>query len=425
MKKIKLLSILIVLLLISCSINRVIESNGDKALKSRRTNKNNHYIGVSLNGSDFEKAWGNALSSAHSQIANDLGINVKVSSVGIYRVIEKHDFNTAVSMINTEIKIESEHNIQSKVTRFYIEKKPLMGNIVYDVWVEVFFDKESFYAGYQEFWNLEIASLKITAQKLDSAFMQNYQRISTLKNRFEAEKVYLQNSTINQFNALYDQYYRFFNSQKQSINMQNMARKQKFSNLFVFKIYNKTTNETLNNFPVYINNIPFSSNAQGIINYQADFSYPVIATIGHGKENSFVVYQNNAFSPYENKNISLRIRATDKNLENSFQKIMAERGYDFNANYDVMLEIKHQKNTNRISVTQYITELRLEIILTHKNKKLRTIYIPLNSNETINGFGKNENESVLSAYTMEYYVQRKQAIDLLEQSIRSELIISE
>ena len=425
LKKIKLLPIILILLIISCSINKTIESNGDRALKSQKVSKYNNYIGVSLNNANFESAWEKALLNAHSQIASDLGIKVKVTSVDIYRVIEKHDFNTAISMINRDIKIESEHNVKTRVTRFYTEKKIHTGNEIYNVWIEVFFDKESFYANYQNFWDAELASLRITTPKPDGTFMQNFQKISTLKNRFEAEKVYLQHTTINRFNTLYDQYIKFFNSQKQDISIQNTAKKQKFSNQFVFRVYNKSTNETLNNFPIYINNRAFSSNNQGIINYQADFSAPITATIGHGKEHSFIVYQNHVFSPYDNKNISLRIRATDKKLENSFQKFMAEKGYRFNADYDVMLEIKHQKKTNRISVSQYITELRLEIILSYNNKVVRTIHIPLDKNETINGFGKNENESVMSAYSMEYYVQRKQAIDLLEQSIRSELIISE
>ena len=421
-KKIKLLSIPLFLIIISCSVYKTIETNGDKALKSHKVSKHNYYMGISLNNSEFRTAWDNALSHAHSQIAGDLGIKVKVTSVDVYRAIEKHDFNTAISMINREIKIESEHNIQSRVTGFYIEKKTYKDNILYNVWVEVFFDKERFYACYHNFWNSEIATLKIITQKLDGVFMQKFQKISTLKNRFDSEKIYLNNSTIHQFNSLYDEYKKIYNTQKQNISLQNIAQKQKFSNQFVFRVYNNSTNETLSNFPIFINKRAFTSNTQGIINYQADFQSPVIAVMGHDLDNFFEVYQNKSFSPYENKNITLRIRSTDKNLESSFQKIMAERGYNLNDSYDVMLEIICKKNTNRISVTQYITELRLEIIIYVNNKILRTIHLPLDKNETINGFGKNENESILSAYSMEYYMQRKQSIDLLEQSIRSELI---
>ena len=424
-KKIKFLCIILIFVILSCSINRTIESNGDRKLKSLRRINHNNYIGISQNHKNFDEAWAKALSNAHSQIASDLGINIKVSTLDIYRVIEQHDFNTAISMINTKIKIDSEHNIKSKVTRFYFEKVVQMDDQVFNVWIEVFFDKEGFYANYQNFWNSEIVSLKTKSQKLDGDFMQNFHKLISLKNRFETEKVYLQNDTVNKFNSLFDEYNKIFNYQKQNISLQNTARKQKFSNEFIFKIYNKSTNEILSNFPIAINNKPFTSNAQGNIHYQANFQSPITAVIGYNTEKAFTIYQNNSFSPYDNKNISLRIRATDKILENCFQKIMTESGYKFTNDYDVMLEIIHKKNTLRVSVTQYITELKLEIVLSYNNKNLRTIHIPLDNNETINGFGKNENESVISAYSMEYYVQKKQAINLLEQSIRSELIISE
>ena len=425
MLKFKNIIWILIFLQLSCTINNTIESNGDRNLKSQKKTRDNYYIGISQNYINFDEAWHNAISNAHSLILSDLGINVKLTSTDIYRAIERHNFDTAVYMINREIKIESEHTIQSRVNRVYTEKKMNNGDILYNVWIELFFDKEAFYTTYHHFWNYEIISLKLNSLNLNGIFMQNFQRILTLKPKFDSEKNYLPNDITNKFQEIYDQYLNIFNSHKHEISLQNTSQKQKFSNLFIFKVINKYTKETLRNFPVMINNKPFISNSHGFINFHADFSTEIIATIGHGGENNFVVYQNNSFSPYDNKNISLRIRSIDKNLEKSFNGIFKEMGYVINPTHDLTLDIYYQKNTNRVSVTQFITELKLEIRLSHNNKTLRTIHLPLNKNDCINGYGVNEHESMLSAFSMEYYTLKKQALELIEQTIRSELIILE
>ena len=429
----KRLLYLFILLLFSCSANkelgRIVEQSGDTTLKTHRSVQKNYYIGHSQSSLDLDEAFRNAIIQAHSMIAGELGINIRISSSEITSILGMAHVEDLSYHIQREINLESEHNIQTRINRVYQESVMLQNTLFYRAWVELFFDIDAFYRRYQDFWSTEVRNLQsIDLQRINSRFITNLERVHDLGERFEEEKRYLSNNLVRDFENLQRQYLSSFNTNKQKINVHNIANNNKFSNDFVFEI--RFDNEYLSNFPVRINNTDYLTNHSGQINYTADFERPIVIVIGHNLQGHYAtrdiaVYFNDSFSPYQNRNVSLSVNSGNDTIKNSYIKIFENRGFKIGENPDIVVDITPIGNTENTGINQFLTEVRFRVVLSAQigNLRSQSIVIPYDRAETIRGHGRTEIESITNAFNMEWYGRVDEEFDRIEQIIR-ELIIS-
>jgi hypothetical protein len=208
---------------------------------------------------------------------------------------------------------------------------------------------------------------------------------------------------------------------KNNILVKNISDKGKFSNIFIFKFFNKKDNSIINDLKIKINDQKFLSNNQGEVDYIADYDKEIIILLDYELTNPFpnhyfIIYQNDSFSPLNNKNISLKINAKNTTLENLIKKNFEEKGFKFSNSPDISLVITDSYTTNLQGTNQYITELNLTVTFFFNNKTINKINILQNSK--IIGYGTTKEKSLNSALQMEYYPDKEKDFLLLQDIIQ-------
>ncbi|MCL2064457.1 MAG: hypothetical protein FWG98_08800 [Candidatus Cloacimonetes bacterium] len=449
MKKInKYFLLFCIILVFSCSSNRqvgrIVEQSGDVSLKEQSDIRINYYIGHAQSYIDFEEAFRNAIIQAQIMIGSELGINVNISTRDISMTLGTATTEDLAYYIHREFHLDSQHNINTRINRIYRENLLLQNTLYYRVWVELFFDIEEFYNRYNQFWTNEINNLRISnQQRISNTFILNFERIISLKERFEDEKRYLNERLVRDFENLYDQYHSFFNTNKQHITVQNISGNHKFSNEFVFLISfeNNSSGEvsslpitqpvgipSLSDFPVRINNMNYLTNMAGLINYTADYERPIVISVGHNLQGHFqtrdlAIYFNDSFSPTQNRNITVRIDSISDPIKNTFSRNLERKGFRIGDSPDIIIEIIPSINTENFSVNQYISNVKLRLMIRSTiSTTMRAIEIPHNRDEFIRGHGQTEVEARANAFSMEWYGRTDAEFDRIEQLIREILI---
>ena len=422
-----LLPVLIVFLL-SCSTNKILEQRGDKALKTQNHQRTNYYLGIGESQTGFDDALVKATAAAQTMIVNELGVDVKVSTTDIMRSYDITSQDRAVSenwvasLTQRVIRLESEHNIQIKIHRLYYEKTQSSsrnkGEFTYKVWVDVYFDRDDFFTGYHQFWNDAIRDLP-TNENIDRNIL-TFERLLSLKDRYEHEKQYLPQNIVRSLDEFYASYRYIINMFKENIVVQNIANDQSFSKYFQFKFTYKSTNQPLADCPININDRLLSTDRQGLINYEADYQTPIDINIGHNLKNylNTQIYRNDQFSPYQNRNVAIRINSTENTLRQTIETLLANREYRIANTADIALEIIPTHTTRAIAPNQYITELKIRIDIKRNNQTRQTIYMPRNRNENIRGQGNTQKQAQENAFSLQWHGQKNQDIELIETTIR-------
>ena len=418
---------------LSCSTNKlagkIIEQSGDVSLKTQKIVKKGFYVGYSQSDIDYEEAFKNAINSAQAMIARELGINISIHLTDISTVIGSKLIEEDAYYSQQEIKIESEHYLQTRINRIYHERSLIKDTIFDRVWVELFFDVDSFFAGYHDFWISANETFKNNIDMiagLNGTFIYQLERILALKSKFDEDKKYLSDKIIRDFEGIYGHFLNTFTANARNIEVTEIGGNVKFSNKFEFKI--RDTNKDLIEFPVSINRANYTTNRQGLINYIADFNDEIVILLGHDlykyfDSQSLIIYHNDSFSPLFNRNITLKINSRTEALRNTFTRLCEKRGYRIGDRYDLLLELSPIEHTQRISVNQYITDLKLRIdIKDSNNKVVQTINLPHNQNDYIKGYGQTESEARTNAYNMEWFGRLEGELSRLEQSMVNILI---
>jgi hypothetical protein len=409
-------------------VHKIFDASGDSDLKNTRHIRENHYIGSFESRQSLDSAFENALYQAHMQIISDLGIRVAVTSASVFRSLETTNYSQYKELINQNIVIQGEHSIQTRITRLYSEKQKVGGNIVYKYWVELYFDKEGFLSGYESFWAGKLSQLRpYSRSNISATFIKNFEEILSLRDRFEKEKRYLSRQVVDDFQAVSAQYRSTFNANFHNVAVTNIAGEGRFSNSFHFRIINKATNEALGGLPIQIRERAFYTTASGTLTYKADYNHEVTVFLGHNlsthiDQQTLIIYKNDSFSPLQNKNISIVTRSSEKQIESQINRILEKNGYRMGGSPDITLEVIPRINTKMISIGQYITELRLEIRILSQGRLLRTVNVPQNQAEFINGFGRTETDAKNSAFHLEYNSRVNEIVDTLQRNIRDVLM---
>jgi hypothetical protein len=206
--------------------------------------------------------------------------------------------------------------------------------------------------------------------------------------------------------------------------VQNIAENQKFSKNFVFKLTDISTNKLLANFPIIINNKFFTTNEQGLCEFVADYENDITILLGHNLEcfftqDALTIYKNDYFSPRITKNVAINVKSTQKTLEKNFIKLFESRGYIISSECDILIEIQPTYKTSQPSVNTFLTELTLTLNFNKNKKTLSTMNIPTNKNTVIKGQGNTKENSLISAFSLEYYTQKENDFKAIEKRISS------
>ena len=419
----------------SCSSNaqvgRVVEQFGDVSLRDVRTGRVNYYIGLSQSSVSFDEAFQGALSNAYVLISHELGIHISVSTLEVTRILESSHHADLSYILHRDIAIESEHTIQTRINRLYYEKRLRNDVFTHSVWIELYFNRERFLFDINEFWTSEIRLLRgINLSRMDQRFIENFQRMLGLRERFEQEKRYLPIHIITDFENGYDYYRSNFNNNLRHISVENINSQGKFSNRFTFRVRNSQTNEVLANFPLKINNEILFTNQQGILNFTADYNHEIVMRIRHDLDKyldpaTLIIYRNSSFTPMFNQNVTLRIDSDSSLARNMFENLMKNRQFRIGDDYDILLVIRAVENTRLISVNQHLADVRLEIDIHSRARRFitRDMSIPSDRNESIRGHGRTERDALINAYSLEWFGNQQNYFRNIERIIREELLV--
>jgi hypothetical protein len=413
----------------SCATNQKTATWGDKNLRTQGAIRSNHFIGISQNLDRFDRAFQNAMFMAHSQIINSLGVTVNVNFAEVYRDYEGTSFNRVDHLIDSRIRITGEHNIQTTVSRIFTERHNQKGKVLYNVWVELYFDTEAFFAERETFWQDEIAKLAFSTPK--SQFYLNFDRVVYLKNnQFSEDRQYLSAKTINDFERLIDKYTSFFYNLVGNISIENVASGGKFSSQFIFSFTDKNMFSAIPDLPIKINETKLTTDSAGKIRYTASNSTEIVIKIGHILDSllpptTVVLYRDDSFSPLQNKNVTIHINSSDRTIENTFRQLLSDAGFSTSGASDVIVNITPSVNNRQVGIDSWITELKLTLVISRSGFTPKTIYIPTNRNASINGHGRTRNAAHQSAASLEYFQEKRQMIEMIQSAVRELLVSSE
>jgi len=407
-------------------MGRLVEQFGDSVLRAVSTIRTNYYIGLSQSNISFDDAFQGALTNAYVLISHELGIHISVSTMEITRILEGTNRSDLTSILQRDVSIESEHTVQTRINRFYYEKRSNNDIITHSVWIELYFNRERFLFDTNEFWVSEIRTLRgVNLTRIDQRFIENFQRILGLKERFEKEKRYLSNHIITDFENGYNFFRSNFNNNLRHITVDNINSQGKFSNRFTFRVRNTQTNEAVVNLPLKINNEFFLTNQQGILNYTADYNHEIIMRIGHDLDRfldpaSLIIYRNSSFTPMFNQNVVLRIDSNSDLAKNMIETFFRNRQFRIGDDYDILLVIRAIENTRLISVNENLSDIRLEIdVLSCAHMFIaRDLPIPSDRNLTVRGHGRTERDALINAYNLESFGNRQNYFIQIERILR-------
>ena len=404
---------LLLCMLAGCSMNTQNEQFGDSQLKKTKKMIQNFYIGISENKTSFDEAYSAAFQNALGMISNELGITVSSSTMA-RTIVEETNTNLDISFyLQREMQLDSEHDIKTRVNRIYHEKKSTQNGVSHKVWVELYFDTATFYAQYNEFWSHELKGIRAENS------VQSFERLMALKNKFENEEKYLRPDIQREYHTLLNQFMLAF--QKNNIAV-NATQPHKFSNNFLFVLTKRNSGDVLQNFPVKINNQNFVTNHQGTINYTADYAQKIVILIGHNLDNhldpqNLIIYQNDTFSPMFAQNVTINIISSDMSVKDTFTSLFQDKGFQIGNNADITLNIVANSTTRRISVNEYLTELRYEIRINNS-----IYYIPSERNEFIRGYGNTEKDAFSRSVSIDWLRNREPEISRIIRLIQDILI---
>ncbi|MCL1827137.1 MAG: hypothetical protein FWG20_03750 [Candidatus Cloacimonetes bacterium] len=406
-KKAFLIFFLTIWVVIPCLLGQT-EHYGDKKLKSKAKPVINHYLGFAESNVSFDEAYESAFQKAQSMISQELGVTINTHTKSIATAAE-NDKNVNLSFyIESEVIIDSEHDVRVKVESLYYEKSLSKKGENYKVWVELFFDVEGFYRQYNEFWRKEMDAIK------NLHLIAGIERVHRLNPKYEKEKRYLTHDIQRDYDTVY---LKDINTISNNIEVQ-ASNKNKFSNDFSFQFFDKNSRQICANLPINISGQKHITNAEGRVTTLVDYQRDVEIFIGHEllqylPRKSLLIYHNDSFTPYVNRNVNIFIDAQNSTVKTTFENFFIEKGFQINKTPDITLVVKVISRSKQLSINEYFTELRYEIVI-NNNK----YYIPSEQNEFSKGYGLTEQDAFLESCNLKWHTNKEQDINKVIAAIR-------
>ena len=408
--------ILLFMFLISCSLKhheKLLETHGDRKIKESRTIDNNLYIGVSEKKSNIQQAINNAIENAQMQIVHDLGVFIDFSIVVYNLELENENEISHYQTFEKNIKISGQYKIDTKINRYYVEKRYLNKETYYIAWVQIPFSKENFYEYYNNKWS-SIYHNHFT----DKLFILNrelYDKLlefNLVYENFEQESEFLYSDLQNKLKALYLQINSYYHDSVKKIIVSEVSDRHKFSNNFVLEF--RYLNEVLANFPIRLCDEVFYTDNNGIISYQANYQKELVISpinFDNFSKEQYIIYYNKHFTPFIKSNYNISVESDNQLLTKGIGTFLLNNDFNIKIPSDIIITANYKSNIKMIAINSFYAKTNIELLIKN-NLKQTTLII-----NNVEGYGKTSDKALENSFSLEWYLHKTQLPDKIEKAI--------